>query len=180
MEEPTVVITKLDAAHRQIRIAIRMYFADDDLVAIHTLTCAAREIYEKHCKAANSSRMFDLVQAEHPAHTEKALWSAFNDVRNFLKHPDSNGDLNVTVELSDRINKLMLFCTCYDCAMLCAEQTPVEVNAYHLWFMATEPNFDSDWATGLAWYPGIRDMSAVEQRRAGRQFVEDTLSGKFA
>jgi hypothetical protein len=50
MSVPT--ITKLEAANRQLCTAIRMFFADDDAVAVHTLACAAREIYEKHCRSA--------------------------------------------------------------------------------------------------------------------------------
>src|SRR5712692_11716002 len=42
------MITKLEAAHRQLTTAIRMFFADGDAVAVHTLACAAREIYERH------------------------------------------------------------------------------------------------------------------------------------
>jgi hypothetical protein len=36
-------VSKLEAANRQLCTAIRMFFADDDAVAVHTLACAARE-----------------------------------------------------------------------------------------------------------------------------------------
>ena len=60
-EAPT--ITNLEAANRQLCTAIRLFFADDDAVAVHTLACAAREIYEKQCRAAGRGRIFDFVQA---------------------------------------------------------------------------------------------------------------------
>ena len=44
------IVTKIEAAHRQLAIAVKLYFQNDDMVAVHTLACAAREIYEKHCK----------------------------------------------------------------------------------------------------------------------------------
>jgi hypothetical protein len=47
-------ISKLEAANRQLCTAIRMFFSDDNAVAVHTLACAAREIYEKHCRKSGS------------------------------------------------------------------------------------------------------------------------------
>ena len=41
---PKVTITKLEAARRQLRVAISLWFQDGDEVAIHTLACAAHEI----------------------------------------------------------------------------------------------------------------------------------------
>ena len=51
-------ITKLDAAHSQVFAAIHMYFSGGDPAPVHTLACAAREIYEKHCEAAGIGRNF--------------------------------------------------------------------------------------------------------------------------
>jgi hypothetical protein len=39
-----ITITKLDAARRQLGIAISLWFQDGDEVAIHTLACAAHQI----------------------------------------------------------------------------------------------------------------------------------------
>jgi len=41
---PTLHINKLDAAKRQLRAAIRLWFDDGDPVAIHTLAHASHEI----------------------------------------------------------------------------------------------------------------------------------------
>ena len=62
-----VIITKLEAAHRQLTTAIRMHFDDDDVAAIHTLVCAAREIYEKHCEVQGVERMFEMIEASRGA-----------------------------------------------------------------------------------------------------------------
>jgi hypothetical protein len=47
-----------------------MYFDDDDLAAIHTLACAAREIYEKHCEAQGVERKFEQINSR-PAFRER-------------------------------------------------------------------------------------------------------------
>jgi hypothetical protein len=82
------IITKLDAAHRQLVTAIRLFFDDDDLAAIHTLACAAREIYEKHCEAQGVERMFEYIESANPQRTQKELWGILNGTWNFLKHPE--------------------------------------------------------------------------------------------
>jgi hypothetical protein len=131
------IITKLDAARRQLVTAIRLFFADDDLAAIHTLACAAREIYEKHCAAQGVERMFEYIESANPQRTRKELWGILNGTRNFLKHPEVSMDLSAAIELDDEMNAAMLWVTCHDCAMLCKDAQPPEVQAYNLWYLAT-------------------------------------------
>lgn len=181
MSQAPQTITKLDAAHRQIDVAIRLFMANGDIVAIHTLACAAREIYEKHCRLAGIERFYDHIAVTHPDKTEKEIFSALNHARNFFKHPDPEGKLDATIEFSDRENKLTLFLATYDCAALLTDQTPAIVQAYNIWFMATEPDFaDGDCAKGLkALYPNIETLSDEQQRAVGRQFIDDVISGKY-
>ncbi len=44
LTKQTITITKLDDARRQIKTAIRLFFADGDPVSIHTLATASHEI----------------------------------------------------------------------------------------------------------------------------------------
>jgi hypothetical protein len=165
--------------------AIRLYFDDGDMAAIHTLACAAREIYEKHCKAAGMDRMFDYIQTAHPTRSQKELWDIINGPRNFLKHPEANLDLSATIELDDQMNASMLFMASHDCAMLCKDSQPPEVQSYNLWFMATKFPVDFNRAapdTGQALdiaqaieaaYPGLRDAPLLEQKRVGLQLLAE-------
>lgn len=103
-----------------------------------------------------------------------------NGARNFLKHPDADGNLDAVIELSDRDNKLMLFVAAHDCAGLFGEQTQMIVQAYNVWILATEPDLQGACAAEMeAKYPGLVKGSPDEQRAIGLRFVEDALSGKF-
>jgi hypothetical protein len=62
----TTPVSSEEAANRQLCTAIRMFFADDDAVAVHTLACAAREIYEKRCGTAGIKRMMDHIKESNP------------------------------------------------------------------------------------------------------------------
>jgi hypothetical protein len=44
MERRPEIITKLDAARRQLRTAVTLFFQHGDEVAVHTLTAAAHQI----------------------------------------------------------------------------------------------------------------------------------------
>jgi hypothetical protein len=58
---------------------------------VHTLGCAARENYEKHCREAGRGRMFDFVQAGNPGRAAKKPWN-LNAARNFFKHEGESLD----------------------------------------------------------------------------------------
>lgn len=190
MAVPT--ITKLEAANRQLCTAIRMFFADDDAVAVHTLACAAREIYEKHCRKAGRGRMFDFVQAGNPGYAEKQLWNLLNAARNFFKHEGSS--LDEQIEFDDTMNDFALITACTDCATLCAPHQPIEVQAFSIWFVAVETPDEAamreaepadanacramqDQIDKL--YPGLRTASRAEKKRFGSRLLQDALAGRL-
>ncbi|HEY1749586.1 MAG TPA: hypothetical protein VGG11_22855 [Xanthobacteraceae bacterium] len=187
-EVPT--ITKLAAAHRQLGTAIRLFFADDDPVAVHTLACAAREIYEKHCRIEGRHRMFDFVRVSNLERSEKELWNLLNAARNFFKH---EGDtLEDSIEFDDSMNDFQILSACVDCQTLCGPQQPAEVQAFTLWFLAVDRADDEVMAADPtnaevvnkiqtqidARFPGLRTAPRAEKKRFGATLVRDALAGK--
>ena len=183
---PVVIITKLEAAHGQLATAIRLFFNDGDIASVHTLACAAREIYEKHCKARGVERMFDHIRAAHPDRSEKNLWDVLNGSRNFLKHPETTFDLDAAIDLDDEANASTLFVACHDCAMLCGVAQPPEPQVFNAWFVATRfPDGKDDALAGdpysvgaaeiqqalAAAFPALRGAALPEQKRIGREML---------
>lgn len=82
-----LMITKSDAAVRQLGAAMRMWFREDDPVAIHTLAAASHEILHQLNKLGNHDPLLldsDLIKDEY-----RKLW--IDSVRkhaNFFKHAD--------------------------------------------------------------------------------------------
>ncbi len=182
------IISKLEAAHSQLTTAIHLYFHDRDLASIHTLACAAREIYEKHCKAKGVTRMFDLIESSNPERNTMQLWDILNGARNFLKHPEPSLDLDAKLEIDDEMNATMLFVASHDCATLCEANQPPEIQAYNLWFIATRfprnnESIHSELAEQIRYgeiitaidaaYPGLRDVPLTEQKAVGKKMVLD-------
>ncbi len=183
-------ITKLEAATRQLCTAIRLFFADDDAVAVHTLACAAREIYEKHCRKAGRGQMFDFVQAGNPAYTKKDLRKLLNAARNFLKHEGES--LDEHIEFDDSMNDFQLLVACTDYTTLGMSNQPPEVQAYSIWFVAVESPDEQAMAAADtaeanvvrimqaqidARFPGLRTASRAEKKRFGMRLVDDAVAG---
>jgi len=189
-EFPT--ITKLEAANRQLCAAIRLFFADGDAVAVHTLACAAREIYEKHCRTTGRGRMFDFVQSGNSGHAERDLWNILNAARNFFKHEGTS--LSESIEFEDSMNDFVLLTACTDCATLCSPHQPPEVQAYSLWYLGVETPDDqamaeADPAEANAAraiqqqidqrFPGLRAASRAEKKRFGARLLDDAVAGRL-
>ena len=49
-DAPFETVTKLEAAERQLRVAIRMFFECKDMIAVHALATAAQEIFSELAK----------------------------------------------------------------------------------------------------------------------------------
>jgi hypothetical protein len=168
----TTPVSNLDAANRQLCTAIRMFFADDDAVAVHTLACAAREIYEKHCGTAGIERMLDYIKESNSSRTQKEIMKILNEPRNFFKHPSKHPD--ETIDFSDEMNDFILFTACHDCAMLCTVNQACEVQAYTIWFQAVNPQLhDAGDALLLTDFPDLETASRVEQKRAGKWLLDE-------
>lgn len=180
------IITKLEAARGQLSTAIRLYFADADLASIHTLACAAREIYEKHCQDIGLERMFEKIESANPDRNARELWTILNGARNFLKHPKPSMDLAARLEIDDEMNAAMLFVACHDCAVLFEADQPPEIQAYNLWFIATRfprvGELDSTipqererandiYAAIDKTYPKLRGAPLPEQKAIGHEMI---------
>jgi hypothetical protein len=162
-------VSSLEAANRQLCTAIRIFFADDDAVAVHTLACAAREIYEKRCGTAGIELMLDHIKNSNPSLTQKTIMDVLNEARNVFKHLRDE-----TVDFSDEMNDFVLFTACHDCGMLCTLNQPDEVQAYTIWFLAVNPQMhDAGAALIFTDFPDIKTAARREQKRAGRWLLDE-------
>jgi hypothetical protein len=165
----STLVSSEEAANRQLCTAIRMFFADDDAVAVHTLACAAREIYEKRCGTAGIERMLDHIKESNPFLTQKQIVDILNEPRNFFKHLK-----NGSVDFSDEMNDFVLFTACHDCAMLCTLNQPAEVQAYTIWFRAVNQQLhDAGAPLILTYFPDLKSAARIEQKRAGRWLLAE-------
>lgn len=75
------VLTKLEAAERQLRVAIRLFFERRDMVAVHTLAAAAQEILAVLARQKGLKSIYELVGLVEKEDIKTRKWA-----QNFLKH----------------------------------------------------------------------------------------------
>lgn len=131
-------LSKLDAARRQLHVAIRMYFNHGDVVAMHTLAAAAFAVVKNMLDAKGSSDsptqwVKEIIKPQH----QKLYWDKLNATANFLKHADRDPDR--CHEFSPLETENLLFLAAYHYRRLTEDDTP-ETRFMVTWYFMQHPN----------------------------------------
>ncbi len=129
-------VSKLDAARRQLRVAIRMYFEGADALAIHSLTNAAHELLRdllKPTAAGGSSKDLQNIPLD-----LRRDWSALlGRLRKFLDHPDRGVGENILFDA--RITEILLYDACKLYRQV-AGRMLLEGRVFVAWFLVRYPD----------------------------------------
>src|SRR6266705_4622767 len=93
-------ISKLDAARRQLNVAIRLLFDDDDPVAVHTLVGAASVIISDLVEKHHPDKSWDKFAQEANKITAGEYFKVMRKPQNFLKH--ARDDVEATLEFDPK------------------------------------------------------------------------------
>jgi hypothetical protein len=141
-EPKTLRISKLDAARRQLRTAITMWFNSGDPVSTHTLACAAYEIVHAVSKARDPNRpnlLFDSM------HVKEDKRKEFNDIfrqaANFFKHGDR--DPHGLLKFSPGLTEVFIYFAISG-LQLCGESPIDEFHVFQMWLQISNPQLMTD------------------------------------
>jgi hypothetical protein len=136
-DEPKIRITKMEAARRQLRIAIRLWFGDDDPVAIHTLASAAHDIlHTLYRRKGMKGLLFDSKEVKDEFRAEWAR--GIKASANFFKHADRDAD--GTFEFIPFLNEILLFFSVTALEKM-GETLGIEEHALVQWIFISRPEF---------------------------------------
>lgn len=91
MDAPSEKLTKLDAARRQLRDAIILFFERRDPISVHTLAAAALQVFADVGKVVGAQSL--LRHGLYIREEKKKEWFAIlNEAQNFFKHADKDPD----------------------------------------------------------------------------------------
>ena len=126
-------LSKYDVVKKQLEVAIKLYFNDDDPISIHTLTCAAHGILSDLNKKNNGKPM--IISDSLIADRYKIEWNKrLRKPQNFFKHADR--DTTEKIDFVPDITQHFLF----DAIVKYHELTNEIIMGYFLiyksWFMA--------------------------------------------
>ena len=94
---PTEIITKFDAATRQLDTAISLWFSDGDAVSIHTLACSAHQIiHDINQQKGWRDLLYDslVVKEEYHHELKRLLKGHYNVFKHSEKDPDVTMEFN--------------------------------------------------------------------------------------
>jgi hypothetical protein len=136
-----ITVTKLDAAKRQLRTAIRLWFEDEDPVSVHTLAFAAYEIAHVVSKKRNPARrdlIFDTlkIKEEYRADWNKSI----KKQASFFKH--AKKDWDDSIEFAP-ITSVLFMMGAGGGLRLAGESESDEESAFAFWIFLHRPRWIS-------------------------------------
>jgi hypothetical protein len=128
-----MLVTKIDAARRQLEAAIELYFAGRDPVAVHTLAAAAEGVLAGLLEGLG--RPNELLQQIMPEHRKMVL-RKMREAQNFFKHADRDAD--AVLEFEPDSTEVVLFMACRSHAELAKNTTPMVCMTW--WMLLHHPD----------------------------------------
>jgi hypothetical protein len=143
MGKDTIRISKCDAAKRQFRTAIRLWFDNGEPVAIHTLAFAAYEVLHSICLKRDPNHkpilLFDSPLIEEDRRSE---WNRLmRKEANFFKHADRDGDS--VIEFNPEVSLFFIFFAAV-ARDDCGEPESDEESAFIVWLKISRPKMISE------------------------------------
>jgi len=168
-------VNKPEAARRQIDLAIRLLFDNEDPIPIHTLAMAGFRILRDLAKDQPKSYMEQSLKKILIPGKEGEFWKAMHRPANFFKHAESDPD-DILENVQEEINDATLFLSSMWYQDLGYKQTP-EMAALMTWFHVLHPHLVLESALikpmlGRNEFEGFRKESRIEQLQTGKWMIE--------
>jgi hypothetical protein len=130
------IVSKLEAAERQLDMAIRLFFKREDAVSVHTLAAAAYQIITDICKQKGIERELEDSEILDEFGVKRELLAQIRRPQNFFKHADN--DIDGQVKLKPMQTALFIMSSAQYLLRLRAVQSP-ECEVYRIWFILLFP-----------------------------------------
>ena len=135
-------VSKLDAARRQLDMAIKLYMTEKDDVSIHTLAYASHSILsDVSAKKGIDGYLFGHLKGVVKPEGEKELFAKLNEAANFFKHADK--DTDGILEFNTETTAFWLWDACMLYRSLTGEHTD-DMKCYWTWFGMQYPEAIDD------------------------------------
>ncbi|WP_322106006.1 hypothetical protein [Paraburkholderia sp. J41] len=174
-----MLVTKVDAARRQLITAIRLFFDGGDPVSVYSLASNAWEIIDVLCASTGVESFSKQARENLPAgHTLK--YYVNEPCRNFFKHAEQDPNPNRSVELREANVAAILFLAVEDYIRF-RQGGPLEVQVFQAWFIAVFPEkvaeddsaAQSKLEDAKRVFPGIATLDPFDRIEMGRKVLED-------
>jgi hypothetical protein len=90
--EAQAPVTKVEVARRQLNCAIRLHYAGEDPLPIHTITAAGFRIVRDLAEQNGEAWLWRQIKVRFQPGKERVFWTKYGEAANFLKHADKDPD----------------------------------------------------------------------------------------
>jgi hypothetical protein len=179
-----VLIDKEEVAVRQLDTAIRLLFDGGDVVSVHTLACAAANVFRDILRARGGAAWYDAIIESHPG-MEREVRQTLARAQNFFKHADR--DAEEELDFDESVNEQTIIVATLEYGELLRlgapsgrTKTTIPMSVFQLWYFAMNPTIllpapaDSGVQIAAAadqLFPGLRTMPRAEQLAQGADIL---------
>jgi hypothetical protein len=132
-------ISKADAIRREIDMAIKLLFFNEDPIGIHLIVAAAFRLVCDLSNKNSDSFINEHLDALIKPERKNEFFKITNRYVNFFKHADKD-PYAVLEEFDEELSDILLFLNCFAYQDLGCSPTK-RMNLYILWFSALNPEF---------------------------------------
>ncbi len=170
MATNTIRIGKVEAAKRQLRTAISLWFNDGDPVAVHALAFAAYEVMHSVSEKRDPYRRDLLFDTLWIKDEYRGKWNKhIRKEANFFKHADRDGDS--VIEFNPKLSECFIMFA-IAARELCGEQSSDEESIFCHWLTIHRPDLiTDDWKKRISESIPIDDIQEL-RARPKKEFFE--------
>ena len=171
-----IQVSKLEAAKRQLNVAVRLMFEGGDPVAVHTLVGAASVIISDLVEKHHPDQSWDKFAQEANKITASEYFQVMRKPQNFLKHARDDADATLDFELKD--TESVAFWAAMNLGNFGA--LSMEASVLQLWYLACHaPNLDSDiepYNRALEIFGDLRGKPRTERLAVAKRVLAEQLA----
>jgi hypothetical protein len=134
-----ITISKIEAAQRQLRAAIKLWFCEGDIIAVLSLVCSAHQIIHDINKKKGSSHNLIYDSPIVKDNYRKDWINKIKSPYNFLKHADKDPTPDCTLELDTKVIECYIVYTIMGLEFLNYKSSEIE-RIFTMYFMLTNPS----------------------------------------
>src|SRR5262245_36799846 len=134
---PVETVTRLDAAERQLRVAIRMLFERKDMIAVHTLAAAALDILRQLGRPRGFKTFYESIDERILPEKRNEVRALVRKAQNFFKH--AGRDPGEELEFYYSSTPFFIHAAARLAHQLMGSSPP-ECTVFMLWYALKNPN----------------------------------------
>jgi hypothetical protein len=171
-----IQISKLDAARRQVDVAIRLLFDGVDPVAVHTLIGAASVIITDLVEKHHPENSWDRYAQEANKITASEYFQVMRKPQNFLKH--ARDDADATLDFDPKDTESVAFWAVMNLGNF--GELSMEASVLQLWYLACHaPTLDPNlrpYARALEIFGDLRNKARAERLAVAKRVLAEQLA----